>query len=351
MKELWAQFLDSRYEISTIGRYRLDGKVVELPGPVYLIGNPPHYAISFNDNLVLLVLAIIKSFTKMDVSLRDIAFIDGNCNNISLSNLLVRSKSVLRMAEYCSKMANFPTLHEVKFKEMFPDLELEPQRAFTNEKSFYIVDYFHPMSRIAFELDGCHHYINQYINDYDLIRDQYLLDVFNVQVVRIPNTKLDHNPKTVTELVSNAIKCRIVELKEYFDKISKEEIFEYSVLMVVTRNFNRFRYLLSVGSAQRIFSKLGKLELKFRERNIQLVQLDNDVLKFLEYLIFVVSLNDGKEGVLPPWRLDTGKLTELITKVSKYVSEYIKIRVNEESYMFSFVGVTWGKNRKYKVIN
>ncbi len=104
------------------------------------------------------------------------------------------------LEKYSRRMKKRPTPAERRFKPVLAECcavlqtGFEPQAVFRNYSAVrgYIVDFFVPLYRVAFEIDGASHYKPEQIAD-DQIRDAWL-NKRNILVIRITNEQtLDTN--------------------------------------------------------------------------------------------------------------------------------------------------------------
>lgn len=125
------------------------------------------------------------------------------CRLAGVFNLLYeKKKNKLFNHRFVKHLKENPTPQEIKFLEIFISLrDYEKLRKkdrkkcfqypFPHDRGFYIVDFYLPNRKVAFEIDGGYHLNNKKI-DYDIKRYTYLKETYNIQIVSISNDTIDN---------------------------------------------------------------------------------------------------------------------------------------------------------------
>ena len=75
----------------------------------------------------------------------------------------------------------------------------------------YIADFYSAQARLIIELDGSQHY-ETVGKQKDRLRDEYL-EQFGLKIIRIPNNYINQNFSEVCELIDNAVKQSLSQLR------------------------------------------------------------------------------------------------------------------------------------------
>jgi len=121
------------------------------------------------------------------------------------------------------------------------------QKVMFTPRSFYLLDFYIPFLRLGVEVDGFHHVVDKRQFKYDVSRDRYIKENYNICIIRIPNPTLlqIENPgsgrvrfKKVVNWIRNLfiakvdyqahldVLNRLKETHSYYMKSSKKSKFE-----------------------------------------------------------------------------------------------------------------------------
>lgn len=112
------------------------------------------------------------------------------------------------MIERRKRLKRHQTLQERIFKAALDELKIVHRVQYlitlhSFDKS-YILDFYLPDYKIAFEIDGESHRTNDG-KTYDMVREQRLRDILGIKIIRFENEQI-HNPMMTIHMIQKALK-------------------------------------------------------------------------------------------------------------------------------------------------